>query len=225
MSAKIKALRAPTMIEVGLGALLSVLLGVVLGAAYLVLKPVVKAKEVPKDPPSGTVYFIEGSRDFSRTEDAEAMRKTFAGGESVSFGEGELNALLGASDKPDSSPSKPDKGAPPPEAKAIDVGTLNARIHAGKIQFADTVSFNVFGITGSVIVQAVGEFDKSGSGFEFVPDSIYVGGCPVERLPVIKGLVLRKLLFSRPVPDDIAAAWPKLVNVSIDDSTMHLRMP
>jgi hypothetical protein len=225
MSAKNKKLKAPSWVEVGLGALLSAILGVALGAADLVMKPVQAVKEVPKDAPSGAVYYIEGSRDFTKSSAAAATRKAFADGESVSVEEGELNMLL-TSGKSDSAPAKPaDKGAPPPDAKTIDVGALNARIHAGKIQFADTVSYNLFGITGSVIVQAIGGFEKDGAEFVFVPESFYVGGCPLQRLPVIRGFAMKKLLFAQSVPEDIAAAWPKLVSVTIEESTMHLRMP
>jgi len=225
MSAKHKKLKAPSWLEVGMGAALSVLLGVVLGAADLVLKPVVAVKEIPKDASSGTVYYIEGSRDFTKATAAAATRKAFAGGETVAVEEGELNMLFSAA-KSDSAPAKPaEKGAPPADVKALDIGALNARIHGGKIQFADTVTYSVLGITGTVIVQAVGEFEKDGSEFEFVPDSFYVGGCPLQRLPFIRGFALKKLLFSQPVPADIAAAWPKLVSVTIEESTMHLRMP
>jgi hypothetical protein len=225
MSAKHKKLQAPSWFEVGLGAALSVVLGVVLGVADLVMKPVVAAKEIPKDASSSTVYYIEGSRDFTKASAAAAERKAFADGESVTVEEGELNMLLTAA-KSDSSPSKPAaKGAPAADVKAIDIGALNARIHGGKIQFADTVTYSVLGITGTVIVQAVGDFEKDGSEFEFVPDTFYVGGCPLQRLPFIRGFALKKLLFAQPIPEDIAAAWPKLVSVTIEESTMHLRMP
>jgi hypothetical protein len=230
MSAKKKD-KVPSWIEVGLGALLSVVLGVALGAVYLVFKPVLKVKEIPKDPPSGAVYYIEGSRNSSRASDAEALRKSFAAGESVSIDEGELNMLLSAFGKPDAAPAAPgakpgDKDkAPPPEAKALDVGTLNARIHGGKIQLADTASFNVFTVTGSVIVQASGTFEKNGSTYEFEPESFYVGGCPLQRFPVVRTWIMKKLLFPNPPPADIAAAWPKLAGVSIDGSTLKLRMP
>jgi hypothetical protein len=226
MSAKHKKLKAPSWVEVGLGAFLSVVLGVALGAAYLVFKPVIKAKDIPKDAPSGAVYYLEGARDFTKSADADAARKTFADGGSVSVDEGELNMLLGESGKTDSDASKaPAKGAPAPNDKMLDMSSLNCRIRDGKIQFADTVSFNVFGITGSVIVQSTGEFDKEGSEFEFVPDTLDVGGCPLHRFPFIRGIILKKLLFAQPVPDDIAAAWSKLINVTIDGSTLHLRMP
>jgi hypothetical protein len=184
-------------------------------------------KEIPKDPPSGAVYYIEGSRDFSKSAEAETLRKSFAAGESVTIDEGEINMLLGSTAKPDKPAAKPgdkDKG-PAPDAKALDVGSLNARLHDGKIQFADTVSFSVLGVTGSVIVQAKGDFEKSGSTFSFEPDTFTVGGCPLQRFPIIRTWVMKKLLFPNPPPPDVAAAWAKLTGVSVEGSSLKLRMP
>jgi hypothetical protein len=229
MSAKHKKLKAPSWFEVGLGALLSVVLGVALGVAYLVFKPVPDVKEIPKDAPSGTIYYIAGSRDFSRSSEGDAARRSFAAGESVSVDEGELNMLLshfGKAVAPAASQSaKPGDKAPAADEKMIDVGPLNARLHDGKIQFADRVSFNVFGITGSAIVQARGYIEKGGSVYMFEPETLSVGGCPLERFPIVRGWVMRKLLFPNPLPEDVAAAWPKLVGVSIEGSTLKLRMP
>ena len=114
---------------------------------------------------------------------------------------------------------------PPPEPKALDVGALNARIHDGKIQLADTVTFNLFGITASLIVQARGDFEKSGSTFSFEPDTFTVGGCPLQRFPIIRTWVMKKLLFPNPPPPDVAAAWTKLTGVSVEGSSLKLRMP
>jgi hypothetical protein len=215
--------KGPSWLEVGLGALLSVILGAVLGAAYLVFKPVQSVKAVPKDAPSGAVYYISGARDFTNSADVAEKRKALVGGESVDVEEGELNTFLGASDS-GGSPAKNSK-APPPAPKTFDVGALNARIHTGRIQFSDTVKFNVFGVIGSFVVQADGDFKKSGSVFAFDPDVIYVGGCPVQRLLFLRDWILKKFLFAQPVPDDIATAWSKLSDVTIDGSTLRLKMP
>ena len=221
MSAK-KSQRGPTLFEVALGAGLSVVLGCVLGAALLVMKPVQKVKEIPKDPPANAVYYIEGSRDFNRTSEVGDKRKAFVAGESVELSEGEINVLFGALAKP-AGGAKPGEKAPDP--KMIDTSGRNARIHDGKLQLSDTVTLNYFGATGSFIVQATGAFEKGGSGFEFVPETFYVGGCPMQRLPVIRDILLKRLLLSQPVPDDLSGAWQKLAAVTIEGSTLRLKMP
>jgi hypothetical protein len=107
----------------------------------------------------------------------------------------------------------------------IDAGTLNVRIKGGKIQFGDTVTFNVYGFSGSVIVQATGGFTRHGSSFEFDPETFYVGGCPAQRLLFVRDFLMKKLLFTQPAPDDLAAAWSKLSDVSIEGSTLRLKAP
>ncbi len=223
MSAK-KSQKGPSQVEIVLGVVLSVALGIVLGAVYLALKPVHKVREVPKDAPSGAVYYIEGIRDFNKSADMAAKRKAFAAGESVDLEEGELNVMfssLGGT----SGPAKPADKSAPVEPKAVVIGSPNVRIHGGKIQFADTLTVNLFGVTETLIVQSTGAFERRGSGFEFVPEVFYVGGCPLQRIPIVGSWLLRKTLLAQPVPDDIAAGWSKLADVTIDGSLLKLKMP
>jgi hypothetical protein len=220
--------KGPSWFEVGLGAFLSVILGIALGAAYLVAKPVGKVTAIPKDAPAGAVYYIEGATDLNRST-LGAKRKSFTGGESVVVDEGELNAFFASLKPAVAAPPAPkpgDKNPPPaPDAKTFDTSALNARIREGRIQFGDTVSFNVFGISGSFVVQSVGTFVKRGPIFEFDPDTFMVGGCPMERLIFIRGWVMKQLLFNHPEPDDVASAWGRLVDVSIDGNKLRLKMP
>jgi hypothetical protein len=226
-----KTQKGPSMIEVALGACLSVALGVVLGAAYMVARPVTKVTSIPKDAPSSAIYYIEGAKDLNHTGLAE-KRKQFTNGESVVVDEGELNAFfssLSARAVPTAAKPKPgDKPPPPPppaEAKIIDTGALNARIRESKIQFGDTVTINAFGFSYSFICQAVGTFSKHGSEYEFDPDSFLVGGCPMQRLILIRSYVMNRLLFPTPPPDDVAAAWSRLAEVTLDGSKLRLKMP
>ena len=82
---KKKNQKGPSWFEVGLGAFLSIILGVVAGAAYLVNKPVTKVTEIPKDPPAGAVYLIEGAHDFNKDSEIDEAKKSFLAGGSVSI--------------------------------------------------------------------------------------------------------------------------------------------
>jgi hypothetical protein len=222
-----KSQKGPSWFEVGLGAFLSVILGVALGAAYMIDKPVTKVASIPKDAPAGALYYIEGAKDLNLTGVTD-KRRSLVNGESLVVGEGELNAFLSSLRKPSTPAAKPgDKAAPPPPAdeKMIDTTALNARIRDGKIQFGDTATVTLFGVSIPMIVQATGGFAKGSSGFEFDPDTIYVGGCPVQRLLIVRSWILKKLLFAQPVPDDVAAAWSKLIDVSIDGTKLRLKAP
>jgi hypothetical protein len=47
----------------------------------------------------------------------------------------------------------------------------------------------------------------------------------MQRFLVLRDWAQGKLLFSRPIPDDLATAWSKLVDVSIDSSGLQLKGP
>ena len=86
----------PGTAEIVVAAILSVLLGLVLGAAILALQPVAVVKELPaaKDRPRGTVYHIPGKQDSSKGAEALRKRQLFMGGQSISLSEEELNLLF-----------------------------------------------------------------------------------------------------------------------------------
>ena len=125
--------------------------------------------------------------------------------------------LLGSFGKPDSAGREARRQGPAADAKALDVGSLNARIHDGKIQFADTVSFNV--------LEHHGLGDRPGEGQlreERVrlrassPRPSTWGAARIERFPIVRGWIMKKLLFAHPPPPDVAAAWSKLSGVTIE---------
>lgn len=214
MAARNKLQRGPTWLEVGVGAVLAVVLGVVLGALYLVTRPVTKVKEIPKDAPSGAVYFIEGARQFNNAT-ADEKRKQLVAGSSIALDEGELNAFFNTATK----------GAKPDPDAMLTLSNLNARIKGGRLQLADTVSYNIFGFMGDIIVQANGTIARHGDHFEYDPETLLVGGCPLQRLPFVRAWALKRFLLASAPPDDVAGAWAKLSDVSIEGSLLRLKMP
>jgi len=234
MSAKKSAAEhSPSWFEVIFGAVLSVALGAVLGAALLILRPAVTVKELPKeaDRVAGTVYYVEGSHDGGKAKQAVAKRKLFAQGRSVDVIEDEINSFAGSPPAPAANP-KPGEKAAPASAAAASAGDLltpgapNFRIREGVVQIGVPVKLNLFGlIEQKILVVARGAFAKKGDTFAFDPDTLYVGSCPVQRFPFAAGLVAKKVLATIPVPDDIAAAWPKLAGVTAEGNTLKLGMP
>lgn len=242
MSKKIdRATHGPGMVEIVLGAFLSVLLGVVLGALLLIIRPVAVEKAMPKEPAKGVVYYIEGSRDTAKARQALAKRKAFVEGQSVTVTEDELNALL--SPQAAAAPGKPadkgkapakgkeaDKGkekedAPPASDELLAAGTPNVRIGGGELQIGVPVTLNALGFAEKIIVQARGGFVKKDGGFVYEPSTIYLGSCPVQRLPLVADYVREKALAAQPLPDDVKASWAKLANVSIEGNSLKLTMP
>lgn len=231
MSKKIdRATHGPSWTEVILGAALSFLLGVVLGAVLLIARPVTQVQEMPKpeDRVRGTVYYIEGVQGNARA--AVAKRATFIQGQTITATESEINALI-APPPPPPAPTKagaaPAPATPPAPAGAgvLAPGAPNVRIREGIMQVAAPVNLNVLGLTRKVVAQARGQFVKDGDMFVYAPDEIYFGSCPVHRLPLLSGLVKSKMLSQHPIPDDVMATWRKLANVQIEGNALKLTAP
>lgn len=228
MSKKVEqALHGPSWTEVILGAVLSLLLGAVLGAVLLVLRPVKQVRELPKeaDLDRKAVYYVEGSRDSGKARQAAAKRQAFLAGQSVAVTEDEINSLVPA---PASSAPKPtgQKGeaAPTPttESGMLVPGALNVRIRDNALQVGVPVTVNVLGLSQKLIVQARGGFEKDGATFVYEPRELYVGSCPVQRLPFVSGFVRSKVIAAQPIPEDVAAAWSKVSGVEIEGATLKV---
>lgn len=239
MSAKLnRAPHGPSWTEVILGALISVILGVVLGAALMIARPVLTGKNVPKkesERDSKAVYYEPGARDPSKSRAALAKRKSFGEGQSVSLAEDELNALAAlppaalANPGAENPPPAPKKADAPKSAEAATVsvasGPLNFRIRDGKLQVSAPVTLNVLGVAPKVMVQTTGVFVKEGSGYTFVPETFHLGSLPLQRLPMASAYVREQFLSTLVVPDDVKASWAKLASVSIEGNTLKLTMP
>ncbi len=250
MSAKKRDMSAhePSWAEVILGAALSIVLGVALGVVLLAIKPVAAVKELPKEPVAGTIYYVQGSHDSAKARAAATKRKQFAQGASVTVTEDEINSFLPAppplstakpkaankkapeKKAPEKAAAKPgDKagtpGAPASTGELITLGGPNFHLHDGKVQIAVPATLNVLGLEQAVTVVANGTFLKKGSSFVFNPETLYLGSCPVQRLPFASSYVAQKFIAALPVPEDVAAAWPKLTDVAVEGNALKLTMP
>ena len=226
MSKKLdRALYGPSWTEVIFGAVLSVALGAVLAAAYLVFKPVTQVKELPKEPVAGMVYYIEGSHDSAKARRVAAKQKIFLQGGSVSLVEDELN-IAAMPPTPTAAPGKAPALAPEP-TEFLSSGALNFRIRDDALQISlpVRVKYALVGLDTTFLVQTRGTFTRQGETFVYVPETIYLGSCPIQRLPMMSGLVMKKFLGAQRFPADVVAAWEKLAEVSIEGATLKLLMP
>jgi hypothetical protein len=221
---KLNKVLGPSWMEVILGATLSVLLGAVLGAGLLILRPVVIAKQEPKERVAGTIYYIEGSRDATRGRQAMAKRQAFLDGQSITVTEDEINVLVAAALKL----TAPQPGGAAKESAVADAGYVSAgapavRIRENLLQLGLPLSTPL--MNQKVIFQARGNFVRQGNGFVYEPSVIYLGSCPLQRLPIIAGYVRSRIHAEYPMPDDLKAAWANLKDVSIEGSMLRLTMP
>lgn len=235
MSKVDRTAHGPSWVEVILGAFLSLLLGALLAIVVLALRPAVAVKELPKaeERKRDVVYYVEGSKDTSKARQALAKRKAFVEGQTITLNEDEVNALIGgdsppaaqAKAAPKAGEKKGEKKAEPAAAdtgETVGVGTPNVRIREGVVQVAAPVTVSVLGVSEKVTFQARGGFAKNGEVFTYDPSEMYVGSLPVQRLPIVNSYVRNKILSARPVPEDLAAAWRKLKEVTVEGSTIRL---
>ena len=218
-----RARYGPGWFEVIFGAILSVILGVVLAVGYFVFRPVTKVKELPKEPIPGTVYYIEGSRDYSNARRLIAKQKFFIRGGSVVVNEDELNTAA----NPVATPTPPGTPEPAAPTTLLSAGSPNFRIYEGLMQISVPVriKYDTFAVDQTVLVQATGTFVKQADGFVFSPKTVYVGSCPMEKIPRAVDYIMKKFYATQPVPPDIATSWSKLSDVTIEGSTLRLTMP
>lgn len=212
-----KALYGPSTLEVALGAALGLLLGLSLACVYLVLKPVTKVTELPKEMAKGEVYYIAGESNSAKARDLKSKEQVFASGGSVSFNEAELNAWLGsqgvAATKPGDKPAAPG---------FVTLSGMNFRIVGAKVQIALKVSFDVYGSTKDVTLQTVGTFAKNGAGFAFVPDKLYLGSCPVHTVPGATTMLASRAMAQMQGSDDFRSVWDRVTAITVADGLLNI---
>lgn len=226
-----RAKHGPGWVEVILGAALSLILGVVLGAVLLILKPVVRVAEAPAeaDRMRGTLYFVEGAKG-SNPRQATEKAKAFVEGKSVTVIEGELNALAAAAIPPVVEP-KPGQPAPAGAAAAaapeafLTPRTPNVRIREGVMQLGLPLTISTLGMTRDVIAQARGTIAHDGKMFVFKPDDAYLGSLPLQRIPFVVGFVEKKIMEAQQIPTEVVQAWQRLSNVQIEGNALKLTVP
>lgn len=213
-----RAIHGPSWTEVILGAVLSVLLGLVLAVCHLVLKPVATVRELPKELVAGQIYYIEGSRDATKGRGWLAKRQAFCSGQSVELSEEELNtAVVSPTEKP------PAEAAAASQEAMLSPGLLNFRIADGKLHFG--VPLKTFLLDRPVILQARGSFVLSGEQFRFEPELFYLGSCPLHKIPLLRSALLKRVPGAQSIPEDLRSAWSKLSAVSIEGRVLKLSMP
>lgn len=93
------------------------------------------------------------------------------------------------------------------------------------MQIAVPMKVGAFGLEETIIAIARGDFALKDGRFVFDPASVTIGSCVLDRLPGVRSYVFQKIVGSYPIPEDIAAAWEKLVAARIEGSELKLTMP
>jgi len=209
-----RALHGPSWTEVLIGAVLSALLGVVLGALYLIAKPVTSVSQVPKETAFGEVLYLQGST--SKSAAWNQKRDALLAGQPIELAEDDLNAAAAQLLE------KAAGGKPPvrdPNA-TFDPGPLQFRVADGYLQMG--IQIRITPLERLLILQSRGTFEKDGEGYRYVPSSLYLGSLPAHRVPGLSGLLLGRLKSAYPIPEDLAAAWQKIEKASLEGRVLKL---
>jgi len=212
-----RSLHGPGFLEITLGALLSLALGTVLAAVWLVLKPVEAVKEPSADASPSVVYYVAGETNSAGARTWLRKRQVLVEGQSgdLVISEQELNAWASAAIKP-----------PAADATATLVpGQLNFRIHEGALQIASPTTVSVLGISFPIIVQARGTFSPHHGAIVFDPREFFLGSLAVHRIPRINHWLIEKLSRVQSLPDDVVAGWKKVSKATIAGESLTLSLP
>ena len=231
-----KALYGPSMTEVALGAILGVIIGVLVAAVYLVFKPVLTVKQMPKEISRSAVYYVPGSESSAKSKGWQAKQKLFVAGSAFQMSEEELNAWAATLGAPASAAKPADKAKPPGKPKPEDRGgeksaaapaaaflipsAPNFRVVDGKLQIGLKCTLNYFGLTYDVTVQATGGFRKSGDQLQFEPESVFMGSCPLHLLPAASNALVTTLVAKQKTTDEMRLAWTKLTAVTVEGGVL-----
>ncbi len=231
-------LRAPSLVEIIVGSILSVVLGALLAAAILIVKPVEVLKEPPKEVEPGTVYFFAGSKDWNAGQRWRFKRDSFVEGHSVRVTEDELNAwveniypMLPVETQRPAPKSKDGKKKPAAKkggepAPLVQTGTPNFRLMSDSVKIGVTYYVDLFGWWSfSVVSQTEGTFIKPKKGEDpvyFQPDSLYLGSLPVHKLLVVRPILFSQMVGGFEFPADLAAKWATCSEVKVENRELVL---
>ncbi len=191
-------------------AVFSIVMGATLGTLFLALKPVVKlAADVELGAPApDVVYCFEGKRENERTPIASDTYNRFLSGFSVKVDEIDLNALRLTEFESSGSFYK--------------ISAPSFRLRDDQLQIGVSMHLYVYGYLIATLVQTRGTFVRKGGIFAFDPQTMWIGSCPVHRLPLLGSPVMDKVIGSQTWPETVVTAWTKLSEVRVSDSSLSL---
>jgi hypothetical protein len=221
-----KALYGPSTFEVVLGAILGFILGIFLACVYLVFKPVQTVKEMPKpeERKTGVVYYLPGNTSGGSARDWAAKQQTFIRGGQVILTEAELNTWATASlnKAPATPPGGKAGAAPADQGGMLTASGVNFRVADSKLHVNAKVTLNYFGVKKDVQMQSKGDLARSGNTFVYAPEEVYLGSCPLHKLPPSGSMLVSALFKAQRVPDDVRAAWAKVAEADVDGALVKV---
>lgn len=220
-----RALNGPGPVEIVFSVVISLVLGILIGALHLVFKPVVVVKKVEEATEVGSVYFVEGSANSSKSRQWTRKRQMLAGEGPVDvvLTEDELNAWLasaGAGVKSGAAPAAEKASAPLVQPEGV-----NFRIQDGLMQVGAVGNLSALDFEFKLVVQTRGTFEPGANGFVFKPEEFYIGSLPAHVIPGLPAFLIKRLVASQELPADLRETWSKLTLVAVEGNALRLTLP
>jgi len=209
-----RAVYGPGWIEIIFGAGLSLVVGIIAAAVWLVFKPVVTAKEPSEAANQNTVYYLPGVSNANTGRTWMRKKQLLVEGQpgDLVLTEVELNGWAVNAMKP-LSPSSTDTVVP---------AQINFRIADGLLQIGAPATVNLVGFAIPIVIQTRGDFQRDGEQFAFVPRELFLGSLATHRIPNFAPKVLQFIAQIQPLPADVLEGWKKLSAVAVEGE--HLRV-
>lgn len=220
--------KAPGVIGIFFGVVLSVALGAVLAGVQLAATHVEVVTVIPKEPVEGLRYFIPGTGAASAGKTWVRKRDLITKGSGeVGFYEGDLNAWAQETLRP----AAYVEGLKLTEAQKKVIafklipGVPNFRLFKNELQVATINEAIVNGVPQNLVIQATGSFTSSANGWNFVPKEFYIGELPLHKIPVLMSIVMARFTRRDEVPEDVISVFKEATRLEIADSELVVRMP
>lgn len=205
-------------VDVGLG----IFLGCLFAATYLAFKPVTIRDSVPtsgdKEPGRHDITYVRGRSGLVRGSVVQAKEESMLARtrDGIELGEEEINRWI-STKYGDANRSREfeDWDA---EFKA-DLPVF--RIRGDATQIGMTFDLSALGITRKVVLQTVGAFQREGGRYVFVPESMYLGSCPVN-IPFLSRRIFDAVYDRFEVSSDLRAAWADVRGMVVDRGLIKL---
>jgi len=115
------------------------------------------------------------------------------------------------------------------EARAfVDTGPLaeraNLMLIGGELQIGYKRTLNAFGLVYEVPAYMTGSFGRKDNHVVFEPHQVYLGSCPLHRLPGLAGVMSRRTFAALKLPEKLTSAWEKVSDVSVENSLLKISM-
>lgn len=211
--------KGPRPVEIAIAAVLSVIVGFVGAAAFLMFQTPERVSELPDpdDRELGRLYFVEGksgNASHDTWQPKEAAVKTGRSGR-LSLVEEELNRWAAQSLQPD---QEAEQGF-----ISVEPGQPEFRIADSLLTIRSPLTWSAFGVSQTFDAQTSGELVQRDGTYVLDHGRVYVGSCP------LPGMLGRRLVRDVTATFDLSAelreGWASLESVELDEDALRLVIP